>query len=81
MLGRLQMSLKDCSDAYDRLAKDVFDRNLIVKAFLQTGKGAKYDEARLEKAIKQIVSERPNLDENELMLAPKESPCKVYVIY
>lgn len=67
----------ECSSAYDRLAKGVFARNKIVKAYQQSKKGAKYDKDRIKTAIKQIISERPNFNENSLMLASQDDSCKV----
>lgn len=74
MLGRLEMTIDECIDAYQRLSKDVFgekktrgfvNRNLELKA--------QYDSAKLERVVKTFDGAE------ELLASPIEqhNKCKV----
>lgn len=56
MLGRLRMSVDDCIARYPSLAKKVFGKKRSIARRLVTG--AKFNEANLEAAIKEIVQSR-----------------------
>ena len=56
MLGRLEMSVDECIDAYSELAADVFGEKL--HRLPATFKGAvqpRFDSARLVRAIRKVV--------------------------
>ncbi|ORY16706.1 acyl transferase/acyl hydrolase/lysophospholipase [Clohesyomyces aquaticus] len=65
MLGRLRMSVDDCIEKYPPLAQSVFGRRRPIVKYISTG--TKYDEANLERAIKEIVKSRipPDCLDNE----------------
>ena len=59
MLGRLQMTVDECLEAYENLADDVFGhpRRLHIRKPPWIPRN-KYNHRRLEEAIKDIVKER-----------------------
>jgi hypothetical protein len=76
MLGRLQMTVDACIEAYILLSGKVFQKSshwVNLKGRLQD----RFDKAELEKLIKQILVDQ-GLDENVLLKNSPEVSCKVY---
>lgn len=74
MLGRLQMTVDECIDAYTSLSDRVFEKSrhrVNIKGKLQ----GRFDTAELERAIKEIVSAR-EISEDAL-LKDADASCKV----
>ncbi|RDL41440.1 uncharacterized protein BP5553_01419 [Venustampulla echinocandica] len=82
MLGRLRMTLNECEDAYLELSERIFTpkRSKInpwrAKEFLQAD--GKFDYKVLEKAIKDIIAQKPGYDESTLLKDPVPQ-CSVFV--
>lgn len=77
MLGRLQMTVQECIEAYIRLSDRVFHR----KNRMVTIKGrirGKFDSAALEEAVRTILTDR-GLSPDALLKDSDDAPCKVYV--
>lgn len=56
MLGRLEMSVEECIDAYSKLAADVFGERLHhLPATFRGGVQSRFDSARLESAVRKVV--------------------------
>jgi hypothetical protein len=56
MLGRLEMDVNECINAYTKLAEAVFSQKKSRLPFNLKGKGkAQFDSSKLEKAIKETV--------------------------
>lgn len=82
MLGRLQMSVKECIDAYTKMmsriftkSRPVFNRNLFT---FRTNIRARFSTAELERAVKEVIAEAGY--EDRLLRDPAcqgESMCKV----
>ena len=74
MLGRLQMTVDECIEAYTSLSDKVFEKKthrVKINGKLQ----GRFDGAELEHNIKRILRDR-NLNEDEL-LKDVDAPCKV----
>jgi patatin-like phospholipase/acyl hydrolase len=77
MLGRLQMTVDDCIDAYTSLSDKVFEKKshrVNIKGQIQ----GRFDTAELERAVKQILVDR-GFDEDALLKDSLDAPCKVYI--
>ncbi|KAJ5811278.1 hypothetical protein N7474_007579, partial [Penicillium riverlandense] len=77
MLGRLHMTVDECIDAYTCLSNKVFEK----KKHRVTMKGqiqGRFDTAKLERAVKQILSDR-SFDPDTLLKDSPNAPCKVFV--
>jgi len=75
MLGRLQMTVDDCIDAYISLFDKVFQKQrhrVTIKGNVQ----GRFDTDALERAIKEIVA-RQGLKEDELLKDSPNAKCKV----
>jgi hypothetical protein len=75
MLGRLQMSIDECTDAYMTLSEKIFQkrrRRINVRGQMQ----ARFDSEELERAIKEIVV-RQGLDKDALLKDSLDAKCKV----
>ncbi|KAH9875045.1 hypothetical protein J1614_004533 [Plenodomus biglobosus] len=82
MLGRLEMSVKECIDAYIEIMDVVFDpkdkKKLPFK--LRNGKvQPRYETKRLESVIKQIISKASH-PSDALFRGTKDSKCKTVVV-
>lgn len=77
MLGRLEMDVDACIEAYLTLSHRIFQkkRNAVSKRLKIQGR---FDSTELEGAIKDILAQR-NMDPDTPLLGPPESKCKVYV--
>ena len=74
MLGRLQMTIDECIDAYTSLSDKVFEKKshrVNIKGKLQ----GRFDAAELERSVKQILADR-GLAEDALF-KDTDSSCKV----
>lgn len=83
MLGRLQMSLDECEEAYKTLSKKIFSATAHGSVnprrmydFLKAN--GKFDERPLEESIRMTLLGR-NLGENELLQDRDPNACKVFV--
>ncbi|KAL9607110.1 MAG: hypothetical protein Q9167_007945 [Letrouitia subvulpina] len=77
MLGRLQMTVDECIDAYVLLSDKVFQKQrhrVTVKGHVQ----GRFDSNELEKAIREIVVEN-GLKEDALLQDSRDAKCKVFV--
>jgi len=78
MLGRLQMTVDECIEAYTSLSDKVFEKKFHRVSI--TGKlQGRFEAAALENAIKRILVER-HFDEDTLLKDSPDAHCKVYVI-
>lgn len=78
MLGRLEMTVGECIEAYTSLSDKVFEkehRRVNIKEKLQ----GRFDTAALEQAIKKILKSK-GLTEETLLKDPGAN-CKVYVAH
>ena len=74
MLGRLEMTVDECIDAYTSLSDKVFEKKrhrVKINGQLQ----GRFDAAELEKTIKQILRDRGHKE--DLLLKDDNAPCKV----
>ncbi|KAH0368016.1 phospholipase, patatin family protein, partial [Aureobasidium melanogenum] len=79
MLGRLEMSIDECIDAYKTLSGDVFHKKRRLPVSMRGDLQERYDSKVLELAVRKILKER-NLDENALLKNPKNpNGTKVFV--
>lgn len=77
MLGRLEMSVQECIDAYTSLSSEIFAKGNR-KLFPVSWRGklkSRFDFGKLEREIKEMVRRR-GLEENELLAGPN-AKCKV----
>jgi hypothetical protein len=75
MLGRLEMSVDECIDAYCKLSERVFQQTkhrLKLSGRVQ----GRFDSKELESAIKEILRNR-KLEEDTLLKNDSDSNCKV----
>jgi len=75
MLGRLHMSIDECTDAYVTLSKMVFQKQRH-RVDLRGKIQGRFDSDELERAIKEIVV-RQGLDEDALLKDSPDAKCKV----
>jgi hypothetical protein len=77
MLGRLEMDVDECIEAYSNLAKTVFGERLHrLPVNLRGHIQARFDSTKLENAIKRVISER-DFSETELLNDGNERGCHV----
>ncbi len=75
MLGRLQITVDECIDAYVSLSDTIFQKrryHITIKGHVQ----GRFDSDELKKAIKEIVI-RKGLEENALLQDSRDAKCKV----
>ena len=75
MLGRLEMTVDECIDAYVSLSDKVFQKQrhrVTIKGHIQ----GRFDSDKLENAIKEIVV-RKGLEEDVLLQDSRDAKCKV----
>jgi patatin-like phospholipase/acyl hydrolase len=78
MLGRLQMTVDECIDAYTSLSSKVFEKKkhrVTIKGQIQ----GRFDTAELERVVKQILSDR-GFDPDTLFKDSSNAACKVFVL-
>ena len=78
MLGRLQMDIESCIDAYSELSSDIFSKKGLPVDFRGNIKG-KYKASELEKAVKRIIK-NSGLSEDALLDDGGHRGCRAYVI-
>ncbi len=79
MLGRLEMNIDECIDAYVAL----FDRLFRKKRHRVTISGnvqGRFDMEELERSIREIVKRKDQAGENALLKASEKQQCKVLVL-
>lgn len=76
MLGRLQMTVDDCIDAYSSLSERVFQKRRHRVSIRGRPQG-RFDSDELARAIREIVVQQ-GLAENALLKDTKDAKCKVY---
>lgn len=68
MLGRLEMDIDECIQAYKTTMKTVFEKKRNVLSLSFSGKvKAKFSSKALEVAIRQVIKEREGFDEDDLL--------------
>ena len=75
MLGRLQMTVDECINAYVLLSDRIFQKKrhrVTIKGQIQ----GRFDSDELERAIKEIVA-RQGLEEDALLKDALDAKCKV----
>jgi hypothetical protein len=75
MLGRLQMSVADCIDAYISLSDQVF-RKTRHRVTINGQVQGRFDAEKLTQAIKKVVKQQ-GLQEDTLLKDVPEAACKV----
>jgi hypothetical protein len=76
MLGRLEMSIDDCINAYIELSGSVFVRKHLLPVTLTGMVQARFDSEQLKKSIEGIITKYGH-NENELLKNLGKSKCKV----
>ncbi|KAG5643272.1 hypothetical protein DXG03_001239 [Asterophora parasitica] len=80
MLGRLQMTIPECIEAYISLASSIFSANMAQRAWNFSHTGAYYKKDDFEKGLKDLIKRKTG-DENAPMLDPDaNNGCKVFVV-
>lgn len=81
MLGRLEMSVDECIDAYSELAADVFGAKLHrLPATFKGGVQSRFDSARLERAIRKVVAQS-GASETAMFNDGMERGCRTWVMF
>lgn len=76
MLGRLQMSIDECIQAYNDLSSKIFHNN---RGSLAVASGkSRYSSRVFETVIKEFIRDRTG-DSDSLMMTETEPTCKVLV--
>ncbi|KAF7173630.1 hypothetical protein CNMCM6106_007691 [Aspergillus hiratsukae] len=79
MLGRLEMDVDECIAAYTNLAADVFGEKLSrFPVNIKGGVKPRFDSARLESAIKKVVTQK-GASESDLLNDGTERGCRTFV--
>ena len=78
MLGRLQMDVQDCIDAYSEFSRHVFDKRGLPVDWRGHIKG-RFKASELESAIKNIVR-ASGLPENAVLDDGEDRGCRAYVL-
>jgi patatin-like phospholipase/acyl hydrolase len=76
MLGRLQMTVDDCINAYTSLSDKVFEKSghrVTINGQIR----GRFDAAKLERTLKQVLVDR-GFDEDALLKDSPDALCKVY---
>ncbi|KAF5379699.1 hypothetical protein D9615_005735 [Tricholomella constricta] len=80
MLGRLQMTIPECIEAYINMASKIFSATPEEKSANFKKTGVYYKKDNLEKVLKDIIRQKTG-DENAPMLDPDtNNRCKVFVV-
>ena len=75
MLGRLQMDIQTCIDAYSELSRDVFSKKSLPVDLRGNVKG-RFKASKLEKALKKII-EQSGYPKDAPFNNGKDSGCRV----
>jgi patatin-like phospholipase/acyl hydrolase len=79
MLGRLEMDIDECIDAYVKISNRVFQKKrhrITVKGQIQ----GRFDTKELEAAIRDMVKQKDKAGEDALLKGSKDQRCKVSVL-
>ena len=63
MLGRLQMDIQSCIDAYSELSRDVFSKKGLLPVDKSGNVKGRYKASKLENAIKKIIRDSGTLED------------------
>ncbi|QMW26536.1 acyl transferase/acyl hydrolase/lysophospholipase [Aspergillus flavus] len=78
MLGRLEMTVDECIEAYNRFMKKVFNVSSLRKNTRLVWKGSRFSADNIEVVIKELIKER--LGDSEAPLLNEHSQCKAFVL-
>ena len=78
MLGRLQMDIQPCIDAYSELSRGIFSKRGLPVDWRGHVKG-RYEASELEDAVKKIVNDSGSPEDAPLNDG-KDRGCRVYVV-
>ncbi|KAB8225134.1 acyl transferase/acyl hydrolase/lysophospholipase [Aspergillus novoparasiticus] len=78
MLGRLEMTVDECIEAYNRFMKRIFDVAGWKKNSRLVWKGSRFSADNIEAVIKELIKER--LGDSEAPLLNEHSQCKSFVL-
>ncbi|RAQ63408.1 hypothetical protein COH20_008878 [Aspergillus flavus] len=78
MLGRLEMTVDECIEAYNRFMKKVFNVSSLRKNTRLVWKGSRFSADNIEAVIKELIKER--LGDSEAPLLNEHSQCKAFVL-
>jgi calcium-independent phospholipase A2-gamma len=77
MLGRLEMNIDDCIEAFTEMMDEIFKQKAKIPFKLFSGEvKPRYDSATLERCIRKVVTEA-GLPPDAKLRDPKDSTCKV----
>lgn len=79
MLGRLEMNIDECIDAYVALFDRVFRKKrhrITINGYVQ----GRFDTEELERSIREIVKRKDKAGENALLKGSENQQCKVLVL-
>lgn len=77
MLGRLELSIDECINAYTDLSEDVFHEKRRLPLGIKGDLKERYDSEALKLAVKKILKER-DLDEDTLLKNPGGTKVSVH---
>ena len=80
MLGRLEMNIDECIDAYVALFDQVFQKKwhrVTINGHVQ----GRFDTEELERSIREIVKQKDKAGENALLKGSENQQCKVSVLW
>ncbi|MCJ1468429.1 hypothetical protein MMC07_007057 [Pseudocyphellaria aurata] len=78
MLGRLEMTIDECIDAYVDMFDRLFQkrrRRITINGHVQE----RFDTQELERSIREIIAEKDTVGENALLKGSENQKCKVFV--
>ncbi|KAJ6081476.1 hypothetical protein N7499_006350 [Penicillium canescens] len=77
MLGRLEMDVQQCIDAYRTLSRDIFSNPRVIGVNWRGNVRARFDSQKLERAVKDIIKSR-DLPEDSLLDDGAKRDSKVF---
>ncbi|KAG6906706.1 hypothetical protein DXG01_012530 [Tephrocybe rancida] len=80
MLGRLQMRISECIEAYTSLASDIFAASWWARKKNFSWKGIYYPKENFETALKRLIKERTGNENASMLESGKRNKCKVFVV-
>ncbi|KAF8330802.1 uncharacterized protein EI90DRAFT_3124019 [Cantharellus anzutake] len=78
MLGRLHMTINECTEEYERLAKELFTRGRLGKFVGVVTTGARYDANILKNGIQDLLQRK--LGDSEALMLEKDPLCRVLLM-
>lgn len=79
MLGRLEMTIAECQDAYMHISQDVFGISPLTKAFNVATTSAQYSGNTLADSVKALVNSKLQDPDAKMFDPNPNAKCKVYV--